>query len=62
MSTWIEIKDPEDIDVQYMLSGVVGVDSRTDINILYSSDHAGNNYISIQLDLLLERLRYLGVI
>ena len=56
MSTWTEIKDPKDIDLQ------TNPDGTKDINILYSDDDYGNNYYYVSVDMLLQRLRDLKII
>ena len=45
MSTWIEITDPDDVEL----------DPETDqINILYSTDNFGNNYVTLSSSMIME--------
>lgn len=41
MSTWIEIKDQDDVDMS---------DDRKELHVLYSYDYSGANYISIPIE------------
>jgi len=43
MSTWIEIKDDNDVSVDKVWG---------DIHILYGTDDLGNNYISVPIELI----------
>ena len=43
MSTWIEIKDSNDVSVDRAWG---------DIRILYGTDDLGNNYISVPIELI----------
>ena len=47
MSTWTEIKDKDDVDYDVI---------ENMINVLFSSDDFGNNYISIPLGYIIEAL------
>lgn len=48
MSTWIEITDPEDVEL----------DPETDeFNILYSTDEFGNNYVTLPGSMIRELLK-----
>jgi hypothetical protein len=51
MSTWITIKEQEDVDYD---SGVMTEDS---IDVLYSNDNSGNNYVSIPVKFILKVLK-----
>jgi len=44
MSTWIDITDPDDVEIDANLH---------EMNILYGSDDFGNNYISIPLTIVM---------
>jgi len=46
MSTWIEITDENDIEID-----------DSDINILYSGDENGNNYIVVKKDIIVKLLK-----
>ena len=41
MSTWIEIKDPDDIEVD-----------GDDVNIFYSQDNLGSNFITFKKEII----------
>ncbi len=45
MSNWIEVTDPEDIEID-----------GEDINILYSNDKFGNNYIHFKKQMIIDLL------
>ena len=45
MSNWIEVTDPEDIEID-----------GEDINILYETDSQGNNYIHLKKELIIDLL------
>ena len=51
MSNWIDINDPEDISLSR---------DGEEVHFLYDSDNFGNNYISVNKDMLLNRLKELG--
>lgn len=48
MSNWIEIKDKTDIEYD---------DRKRQIDVCYSTDNFGNNYITIPVDFILQLLR-----
>lgn len=52
MSTWIEIKDAEDISYD---------PDDDEINVLYSDDDFGNNYISIPVSFIIEVFKDNGI-
>ena len=54
MSTWIEIKDIDDIEINPT--------DDNELEIQYSTDYNGANYISIPVDLIVKVLREGGVI
>jgi len=48
MSTWIEIKDQEDVDYDSLPM------TEDTIDVLYSNDDFGNNYVSIPVRFILK--------
>lgn len=51
MSTWVEIIDKDEIEYDAHCN---------EIDVCYSSDKFGNNYVSIPVDIILEKLREQG--
>jgi hypothetical protein len=45
MSTWIKIEDSEDVEIDEELET---------IDVLYLTDHNGNNYIEIPIEYILD--------
>jgi hypothetical protein len=62
MSTWIEIKDQEDIEFSPESKGNYTdiIIAEATIDILYSIDDFGANYISVPLRLILNTLMFQG--
>jgi hypothetical protein len=57
MSTWIEIEKQEDVDFCHWDSIIIGEDS---IDVLYSQDKFGANYVSIPVKFILSVLEANG--
>jgi hypothetical protein len=59
MSTWIEIKDQDDVEFCKAQRGVWKDTLLQDatIDVLYSNDDFGNNYVSIPVKFILKVLR-----
>ena len=54
MSTWINIKDQEDVELDESPM------TEATIDVLYSSDKFGNNYISIPVSFIINVLKQNG--
>ena len=54
MSTWIDIKDQDDVDFDESPM------TEATIDVLYSSDKFGNNYISIPVSFIINVLKQNG--
>lgn len=59
MSTWIEIKDQEDVEFNAEQKGNYFdvIIKEATIDICYTEDHFGANYISVPVGLIIEALR-----